>query len=117
MNQAWAKVLHDSAARKTPKGQQAGDLLSQALALHQGGRIAEAQALYQQILRQRPDHVDALIMLGLSEQQTGRLDEAERLLKHALQIDRRSVVALNNLAALLMAMRKPEEALASCDRA
>jgi len=117
MNQAWAKVLRDSAAGKSRKGQQAADLFAQALTLHQGGRIADAQTLYQQILRKRPDHVDALTMLGLSEQQSGRLEEAERLLKRAIQLDRRSVVAHNNLAAVLVAMRRPDEALISCQNA
>src|SRR3954464_4659665 len=110
MNQAWAKVLRDSAAGKPRKREQEGDLFAEAMALHQSGRIGDAQTLYQQVLRKRPDHVDALTMLGLAEHQSGRLAEAERLFKQAIQIDRRAVVAYNNLAALLVALRRPEEA-------
>ena len=37
----------------------------QALELHHQGRIAEAERLYAAVLAVRPDHVDALQMLGV----------------------------------------------------
>jgi len=37
--------------------------LAQALALHQQGRLADAEPLYAAILAVRPDHFDALHML------------------------------------------------------
>ena len=39
--------------------------LAQALERHQQGRLAEAERLYAAILAVRPDHIDALQMMGL----------------------------------------------------
>ncbi len=55
----------------------------QAVQLHQGGRLAEAEAIYRRILARHPRHPDALHLLGLIAQQSGdsmaaltRIDEA-----------------------------------------
>ncbi|MFX8871860.1 tetratricopeptide repeat protein, partial [Acinetobacter baumannii] len=40
------------------------EALTAALALHRAGRLAEATALYRQILAARPDHPGALYLLG-----------------------------------------------------
>ena len=52
------------------------DLLRSALARHGAGALAEAAALYRELLAQDPDHVDALQMLGTIEHQLGRSDDA-----------------------------------------
>jgi hypothetical protein len=39
--------------------------LAQALQLHHQGRLAEAEPLYAEILKVRPDQFDALQMMGL----------------------------------------------------
>ena len=39
--------------------------IQQALELHHQGRIAEAEPLYAAVLAARPDHFDALQMLGV----------------------------------------------------
>ena len=36
-----------------------------ALGHHQAGRLAEAEAIYRQVLAQFPDHADALHLLGV----------------------------------------------------
>jgi Flp pilus assembly protein TadD len=53
---------------------------------HQAGRLADAQAIYRQILLERPDDPDALHMLGVSEFQLGRHEEALVSLRPAAQI-------------------------------
>jgi predicted O-linked N-acetylglucosamine transferase (SPINDLY family) len=117
MNHAWAKVLHDAAGKKPRAGNDVADLMARAVACQQGGRVAEAQALYRQLLGKRSDHVDALNNLALCEQQSGHLEDAARLIRRAIELDRRSVVAHNNLAVVLLQMGRPEDALASCDAA
>ena len=51
--------------------------LAQALELHRQGKVVEAERLYAAILV-RPDHFDALHMLGVIKLEQGRLDEALR---------------------------------------
>ncbi|MBE0475148.1 tetratricopeptide repeat protein, partial [Rhodoferax sp.] len=46
--------------------------LQAAVQYHQNGQLAQAQALYRQILQANPNHPDALHLLGLIEHQQGR---------------------------------------------
>ena len=39
----------------------------QGLALHQKGQLAQAKTIYQEVLRSRPSHADALHLLGVIE--------------------------------------------------
>ena len=64
----------------------------QALALHHQGRVVEAEALYSAVLAVRPDHFDALQMLGVIK--LGRGDLAGGASPH-----RRRVAAAADLAA------------------
>ena len=47
--------------------------MQQALELHHAGRTAEAEQLYGLVLTARPDHFDALQMLGVIKMQGRRL--------------------------------------------
>jgi Flp pilus assembly protein TadD len=38
---------------------------NQGVALHQEGRLAEAERIYGEVLRQQPNHFDALHLLGV----------------------------------------------------
>ena len=42
-----------------------------AIGHHQAGRLAEAEAIYRQVLAQLPDHADALHLLGALACHTG----------------------------------------------
>ena len=53
--------------------------MHQALELHHQGRIAEAEPLYAAVLAARPDHFDALQMLGVIKLARGELATALRL--------------------------------------
>jgi protein O-GlcNAc transferase len=63
--------------------------LDQALRLalehHQAGRLAEAEAIYRQILAAAPNHADALHLLGLIAHQTGRNDIAGESIRKAIE--------------------------------
>ena len=45
--------------------------LQEALALHQQGRLSQAQVIYRQLIEADPRHVDALHLLGVVAHQTG----------------------------------------------
>ncbi len=91
--------------------------INEALALHRQGRLAEAEKIYARVLKARPDHFDALNLLGVLKQQRGKAGEAYRLLAAALEIDPGSVDALSNLGMALHALARDDEALAMLDRA
>jgi tetratricopeptide (TPR) repeat protein len=94
-----------------------GQIIGEALALHQQGRLDEAETLYGRVLKAQRDHFDALHLLGVLKVQRGRPDEAHRLITAALKVDPRSADALSNLALVLHSLKRSDEALASVDRA
>ncbi len=58
-----------------------------ALQHHQAGRLADAEALYRQILSEQPNDLDALHLLGVIAYQTGRNDVAVDLIRRAIDLD------------------------------
>ena len=90
---------------------------SRALALHQAGRLAEAEKIYSQLLKVQPHHFDSLHLLGVIYHQRGDHAEAVRLIDAALKIDRKAAFAHNNRGAALKELKRLDEALASYDKA
>jgi len=100
---------------KPAKGDEVSDWLARAFAFHRSGDLAKAQVGYNKVLKKRPNHFDALYMLGLSEYQSGNSQSAERLFRQALLVDPRSVTVRFALGTVLSALQRPEEALACFD--
>ncbi len=92
-------------------------LLKRALALHQQGALAEAAALYQDLLRQDPVQPDALHLLGVLVGQAGQADAGIALIQRAIKVRPHSPDYHGNLANLLQAAGRMELALASARRA
>ena len=67
-------------------GMKAFDL---ALSLHRQGRLAEAERHYQDILKSDPRHFGALHHLGVAQAQGGKLENAIRLMRRALELNPR----------------------------
>jgi predicted O-linked N-acetylglucosamine transferase (SPINDLY family) len=65
----------------------AEELLERATAWHREGHLAEAQALYRQVLAQDPGHTLALFRSGLLELQVGNAAGAYRLIGQAAAAD------------------------------
>src|SRR6516164_404079 len=91
--------------------------LNQALALHQAGRLTEAEQSYLQILKAQPNHFDCLHLLGVIFYQRGNHAEAVRQIDVALKINSKAAPAHNNRAIALQELKRFDEALASYDRA
>ena len=91
--------------------------LSQALALHGQGRLAEAERLYSAILAVRPDNIDALQMLGLVKLALGQPAEALRLVSAAMRVRTPSPQILLNHGLVLNALTRHQEAIESFERA
>jgi protein O-GlcNAc transferase len=90
---------------------------SYAIAFHQRGMLAEAEKFYAAILKARPDHFDALRLLGVLRQQQGDNAEAMRLISAALRMNPRSFEVLGDFAGVLYALGRYDESLAAYDRA
>lgn len=92
-------------------------VLAQALALHEQGRLAEAEPLYAAILAVRPDHFDALQMMALVKLAKGQPAEALRLVSAAMGTRQPSPQILVNHGLILNALERREEALTSFEQA
>jgi predicted O-linked N-acetylglucosamine transferase (SPINDLY family) len=82
-------------------------LLQNAIAHHQAGRLAQAEPLYRQVLAQRPNHPTALHLLGVMAGQVGRFDIAEALIRQAIAIHPREPFYHLNLGKFLVDAGKP----------
>lgn len=87
------------------------------MALHQAGKLAEAEAVYREVLAREPDHFQALHFFGVLEAQRGRLVEAESLIARSLKINSQVADAFMNHARILHGLGRTDEAVRSCDRA
>jgi protein O-GlcNAc transferase len=88
-----------------------------ALALHQQGKLAEAERLYREILREQPGHADALHLLGVVALQAGQPQTAVDLIGQSLQTLPRQPVACLNRGVAYQQLNRREQALECFDRA
>ena len=93
------------------------DLLRTAVAHHNAGRLSAAEKLYCQVLELRPNHPDALHLLGVVASQSGRLSRAAELMGRAIDQKPNFAEAHSNLGTAYKAQGKLDEAVASYERA
>ena len=93
------------------------NMLQQAVTLHQSGRLAEAAALYQQILQSQPGHFDALHLLGVIYFQSGHNGPAVELIGQAIAINPAHPAPYLNIGLALKGLGRAAEALAHYDKA
>ncbi|MDR3405573.1 MAG: tetratricopeptide repeat protein [Chthoniobacter sp.] len=84
-----------------------------ALQHHQAGRLAEAEALYRQILAVQPNHADALHMLGVVADQTGRSELAVELIRKTIALKPYDGTVYSNLGRVYRTMGRWQEAAAA----
>ena len=111
------RAFHKARLKKQQKTYNVAAALARAQALHRRGLVAEARTQCREILQIFPRHFDTLHLLGIVEYQSGRHEDADRLLAQALSIEPRSVAALSNRGVVLHELKRFEEALACYDRA
>ena len=88
-----------------------------ALALHQQGRLPEAEQRYREVLSAQSGHAPALAFLGMLAYQAGRPAIAVDLLSRAVAIDPGQPGFHSNLALALNAAGRGRHALEACERA
>ncbi|MSP20948.1 MAG: tetratricopeptide repeat protein [Alphaproteobacteria bacterium] len=90
--------------------------LMQGAALHQRGALAEAAAVYREVLAAAPRDFDALHLLGVLEGQRGNPAGAAELLGRAVRVNPRDATAHMNHGNALLELKRVDDALASYDR-
>jgi predicted O-linked N-acetylglucosamine transferase (SPINDLY family) len=88
-----------------------------AVAHHNAGRLAEAEAIYRALLAADPDDLNALNLLGVLARQTGRRDEALDLLWRAADLATATPDVHYNLGTVLSDLGRRDEAAAAFRRA
>jgi len=101
----------------TPQSLNVPQAFAQGLKLHEQGRLAEAERLYAAVLAVRPDHFDALQMMGLVKLAAGQPAEALRLVAAAMSARKPSPQVLLNHGLILDALKRHQEAVESFDQA
>lgn len=106
------KVPKKSRPRKsiTLGGDKAKEQLNRGLELLQGGRSAEAMALFQSILAENPDHTDALHLAGLVLHQNGDSARGAELMGRAVELHPQSGIYRINLGIAFETLGRLEEA-------
>lgn len=91
-------------------------VLQHALALHEAGRIAEAVALYRDILARDPANADALHLLGVAARQAGKPADSVRLIDLALRRNATAPLYHYNRALALQDLGRTAEAAVGYQR-
>ena len=87
--------------------------MRQALALHQKGDTAAAEAIYREVLSTAPDHPQAQHFLGVIHYQRRELDAALPLLERSVAAVPNEPEFHNNLGLALAAANREDEAIAA----
>jgi tetratricopeptide (TPR) repeat protein len=111
MRESTPVVLRDEAAVPIDR------LLNTALRHHQAGDHPTARSYYERILREKPDHPDALHLTGVLEHSEGRHAEALAWIQRAIAAKDNNPAFHSNAGLVLRAMGRLDEAAAVLTRA
>src|SRR5579872_3472267 len=89
----------------------------QAMALHQNGRLQEAEAIYRQILKIQPRHFDSLHLLGVIAYQIRNYQSAIDLIGQAIEIYPNAAAFYSNRGNALLELKQLKAAVADYDKA
>jgi protein O-GlcNAc transferase len=91
--------------------------LNEAIKLHQGGRLEEAESLYREILRRSPRNAHVLSLMGILSAQRGDAASAADWIGKAVAIEPRNATYQFNLGKSLRQLKRPQEACEAFNRA
>jgi len=84
---------------------------------HRAGRLAEAEAIYRQLLAVAPQHADALHMLGVISLQCGQDEAAVEMIQEAIALAPTLAAAHSNLGEAYRKLGRRDKAVAAYRRA
>ncbi len=128
-NLEWAHYNLGRALAATGKGEEADAAFEASFALnperhkvalaaehHREGRLEEAERLYREVIRDNPENIDAMRMLGRVAVSAGRQVDAERLFRRVVTLAPDFVGALVDLGRVLKDQNYFEEAIECFER-
>ncbi len=87
-------------------------ILQKAVELHRQGQLDQAEKSYHSILKEFPDHPDALHLLGLIQSSKGLLKKAKRLIRRAISLDPNASTFYASMGDILKQENNHTEAIA-----
>lgn len=87
------------------------NILQEAIAHHQAGRLSRAETLCRQILQAEPNHFDALHFLGIIALQSGDIEGAAKLIGMAVHANPSNPLCQFNLGVTLQAQGRQDAAI------
>ena len=102
----------DSQSRQATKA-----TLEKAFALHQAGKLDEAEVIYSVVLQQQPDNASVLHDLGVVHAQRGEFTSAAELIRKAVKIAPGKATYHSTLGNILLDLGFHDDAVASHDKA
>ena len=106
-----------SKKRKTTVANPLGIIIQKALQHHQAGDYDEAETLYRQALKIRPDYPDALHLLGFLFHYRGQDEQAVTWINKAVAADPKQPLFFSNLGTVHSALGQPEKAIECYEKA
>jgi tetratricopeptide (TPR) repeat protein len=100
-----------------PQADSVATIFNKGLALHQQGQLAQARALYEQVLAMQPKHFDALHLFGVIAIQCQEPALAVAIIEQAININPKDAVAYANLGTAFLELKLHEDAIRSYDLA
>jgi tetratricopeptide (TPR) repeat protein len=114
---AAAITTKEQSAPPLSKAADMQSMFDQALAFHRAGLLAEAEVQYRRVLEAYPKSFDCQHLLGVISYQRGNYADAIEQIDAALKINAGIADAHFNRGNVLKKLKRPDEALASYDRA
>ena len=109
--------MHQDGQGQTATTANLQHLFEQATLAHRQGSLAAAERIYGEILRQQPQHFEALHRIGIIAAQTGQKAKAVELFQRAIAINPKFANAHSNLGNALLELGNAKAALESYDTA
>ena len=97
--------------KQKPDANQLQRQVTEAIRLHQAGNFQEAMTIYERVLANKPDHADALHLLGVAAHQTGQHETAVQLIQKAIKVSPKIPMFYYNLGAACHALDNYETAI------
>ena len=117
MSNAVGQHGPDGRGRKAGTGRSAPDeRLTAGRRHHEAGRLAEAKAIYERILRRHPRYGECLYLLGALRSQQGRPDLAAALFERAIAENPSVPMGYAHLAEAYRTLGRFDGAIAACRR-
>ncbi|QIG50766.1 tetratricopeptide repeat protein [Nordella sp. HKS 07] len=92
-------------------------LIAKGIALHKAGRFVEAERAYQTVLRENPEHPDALNLMGVLAIEANQFRIAIDYMSTAVKLAPDKAIYRNNLGNALVISSRAEEAVPHLERA